>query len=40
MIDTVKTALTRRDATLVQDTLGALSLVVILFGSLHLPTLF
>lgn len=40
MIDTVKTALNRQHATLWQDTLGALSLVVIFFGALHLPSVF
>ncbi len=39
MIDTIKTALTRSDARLWQDALGALSLVVILVGGLHLPVL-
>ncbi|SMX36286.1 hypothetical protein [Maliponia aquimaris] len=38
MIDTVKTALHRQHATLWQDVLGALSLAVILFGALHLPS--
>lgn len=39
MMDTVKTALNRQTATLWQDALGALSLVVILMGVLHLPSL-
>lgn len=39
MIETVKTALHRQQATLWQDVLGALSLVVILFGVLHLPSI-
>ncbi len=39
MIDTVKTVLTRQTATLWQDALGAVSLVVILMGVLHLPSL-
>ncbi|WP_276203206.1 hypothetical protein [Pseudoponticoccus marisrubri] len=37
MIDTVKDVLSRQQQTLWQDALGALSLVVILFGTLHLP---
>lgn len=40
MIHTVKTALHRQQSTLWQDTLGALSLAVILFGALHLPSVF
>lgn len=40
MIETVKTALQRQQATLWQDVLGALSLVVILVGALHLPSVF
>ncbi|WGW02645.1 hypothetical protein [Tropicibacter oceani] len=39
MIDTVKTALNRPNATLWQDAVGALSLLVILMGVLHLPSL-
>ncbi|WP_255446344.1 hypothetical protein [Tropicibacter alexandrii] len=39
MIETVKTALTRQKDTLWQDALGALSIAVILFGALHLPSL-
>ncbi len=39
MMDTVLTALNRQNATLWQDALGALSLVVILMGVLHLPSL-
>ena len=38
MIETVKTALQRQHATLWQDAIGALSLAVILFGALHLPS--
>lgn len=37
MIDTVKSVLHRQTGTLWQDALGALSLVVILLGALHLP---
>ncbi|WP_425098344.1 hypothetical protein [Tropicibacter sp. S64] len=40
MIDIVKSALNRQTATLWQDAVGALSLVVILMGVLHLPALF
>ncbi len=40
MINTVKTALQRQHATLWQDAIGALSLVVIFFGALHLPSVF
>ncbi|EBA08843.1 hypothetical protein [Sagittula stellata] len=39
MFDIVKTALDRQDGTLWQDTLGAISLAVILLGALHLPSL-
>ncbi len=39
MIDTVKTALTRSQATLWRDALGAVSLAVILVGALHIPYL-
>lgn len=39
MLDTVKTALLRQQNTLWQDALGALSLVVILVGALHLPAI-
>lgn len=39
MIDTVKIALARSDATLWQDALGAVSLIVLLVGALHLPVL-
>lgn len=35
-----RTAMTRPDTALLQDALGALSLVVILVGGLHLPILF
>lgn len=38
MIETVKTALIRKQNQLWQDALGALSLVVILVGALHLPS--
>lgn len=40
MIDTVKTALHRQNATLWQDAFGAISLVVIFFGALHIPSVF
>ncbi len=40
MIDTVKTALQRQEGTLWQDALGAVSLVIILVGLLHLPAVF
>ena len=40
MYDIVKTALQRQDGRLWQDALGALSLVVILFGALHVPQVF
>lgn len=40
MIDTFKTVLERQTGTLWQDALGALSLVVILFGALHVPSFF
>ncbi len=39
MINTFTTALERQNGTLWQDAIGALSLVVILFGALHLPSL-
>lgn len=39
MIDTVKTVLNRQTSTLWQDALGAICLVVILTGVLHLPAL-
>ncbi|MCT4610765.1 MAG: hypothetical protein N4A70_16360 [Pelagimonas sp.] len=38
MLDTVKIALRRQHQTLWQDALGALSLVVILVGALHIPS--
>ncbi|WP_417208654.1 hypothetical protein [Antarctobacter sp.] len=38
MIETVKTALHRQHATLWQDALGVISLAVIFFGALHLPS--
>ena len=37
MAATIRTALSRHDRTLIADTLGALSLAVILVGALHLP---
>lgn len=40
MIEIVKTALHRQHATLWQDTLGVISLVVIFVGALHLPSVF
>lgn len=40
MIDTVKTALNRQSGALWQDAIGAVSLMVILFGALHLPVIF
>ena len=39
MLDIVKTAMMRQQTTLWKDGLGALSLVVILYGALHLPML-
>ncbi|MGP6088294.1 hypothetical protein [Antarctobacter jejuensis] len=39
MIDTFKSALERQNGTLWQDAIGALALVVILVGALHLPSL-
>lgn len=39
MINTFKTALERQNGALWQDAIGALSLVVILVGALHLPSL-
>ncbi|WP_425070373.1 hypothetical protein [Sagittula sp. S175] len=38
MLDIVKSTLHRQQGRLWQDALGALSLVVILFGALHLPS--
>ncbi len=38
MIETVKAVLHRQTGTLWQDALGALSLIVILLGALHLPS--
>jgi hypothetical protein len=40
MIEIVRTVLNRQQDTLWQDALGGVALVVILLGSLHLPTLF
>ena len=40
MITELKAALSRSSATLLQDALGALSLVILLVGGLHLPTFF
>ncbi len=39
MLDTVKNAMIRQQNTLWKDGLGAVSLVVILYGALHLPML-
>ncbi len=39
MLETVKTAMIRQQNTLWKDGLGALCLVVILYGALHLPML-
>lgn len=39
MLNTVKTAMIRQQHTLWKDGLGAVSLVVILYGALHLPML-
>ncbi len=39
MIDTIRTTMSRSNATLVTDMIGAVSLVVILVGALHLPLL-
>lgn len=38
MIETLRRAMTRSDNTLLQDMIGALCLVVILVGGLHLPS--
>lgn len=40
MIDTVKSVLHRQHATLWQDAIGVISLVVIFVGALHLPSVF
>ncbi len=40
MIHSIRTACTRRDTRLLEDSLGAISLVVIFLGALHLPVLF
>lgn len=37
MLETVKTILIRQHNTLWKDGLGAVSLIVILYGALHLP---
>ncbi|SPF76257.1 hypothetical protein ALP8811_01259 [Aliiroseovarius pelagivivens] len=37
MLNDVKIALSRSSATIVSDTLGAISLLVLLLGALHLP---
>lgn len=37
MMNDVKAALTRSSATILSDTIGALSLLVLLVGALHLP---
>ncbi len=39
MLNTIRTALTRAEAHLVQDMIGAVSLCVILVAGLHLPLL-
>ncbi len=40
MIDTIRTTMSRADnASLVTDMIGAVSLIVILVGALHLPLL-
>lgn len=39
MLTQIKSALTANRDTLLQDTIGAAALVVILLGSLHLPGL-
>ncbi|EIE48981.1 hypothetical protein ATI53_104610 [Salipiger aestuarii] len=38
MIETLRRAIARSDGTLFQDMIGALCLVVILVGALHLPS--
>ena len=40
MVETIRTAVTRSPETLLADTIGALSLVVMLFVGLSLPTMF
>ncbi|WP_280842492.1 hypothetical protein [Sagittula salina] len=40
MYDTVKATLHRKNGDLWQDALGAMSLAVILVGTLHLPAVF
>ncbi|WP_281501873.1 hypothetical protein [Aliiroseovarius sp. F20344] len=37
MLNDVKIALSRSTTTIVSDTLGAISLLVLLLGALHLP---
>ena len=39
MIADIKALLSRRDATLVQDAVGAVALIVLLISALHLPVL-
>lgn len=39
MLDDLKSVVTRSQATLVEDMLGAIALLVILFGGLTLPAL-
>lgn len=38
-LETIRSIASRSRATLAQDALGAVALMVILFGSLHLPAL-
>ncbi|WP_255743584.1 hypothetical protein [Aliiroseovarius sediminis] len=37
MLNDVKAVLTRSSATIWQDAVGGMSLLVVLFGALHLP---
>ncbi len=39
MLTQIKTVITRSQATLLQDAIGAASLCVMLWGALHLPGL-
>ena len=39
MLKDAKNVIARADRTFVQDAIGAVSLMVILFGTLHLPSL-
>lgn len=39
MMEQIKTVITRADSTLVQDAIGALSLMALLVAALHLPGL-